>query len=113
MTEPKRPRSRGRPFPKGVSGNPSGRPSRKHNVEELARQYTEEAVLALSEALKDPRSRVAAAIALLDRGYGRPAQAHELKHHVQAAAASDADLLAIALSGSTVVMSEDDDETLH
>ena len=47
-------------------------------LRELAREYTEEAVSALVRILRDktaPAStQVAAATALLDRGYGRPAQ---------------------------------------
>ncbi len=41
----------------------------------IARQHTNAAINALVAALDDEKTRVAAAIALLDRGYGRPAQA--------------------------------------
>jgi hypothetical protein len=44
------------------------------NVQELARTHTEAAVRTLAECLNDPKHRVAAAIALLDRGWGRPLQ---------------------------------------
>jgi hypothetical protein len=44
------------------------------NVQELARQHTEAAVQTLYECLRDPKLKVAAAIALLDRGWGRPTQ---------------------------------------
>lgn len=44
------------------------------DIQELARTYTPAAIKALVEALDSPRERVAAATALLDRGYGRPAQ---------------------------------------
>jgi hypothetical protein len=43
-------------------------------VQALARTYTEAAVLTLVECLKDPRHAVSAAVALLDRGWGRPSQ---------------------------------------
>jgi len=43
-------------------------------VQELARTYTEEAVRTLAEALHDPKLKVAAACALLDRGWGKPTQ---------------------------------------
>jgi hypothetical protein len=48
------------------------------SLQELARQHTEEAVMALVKSLKDPKVRVPAACALLDRGWGRP------KQHIEA-----------------------------
>jgi hypothetical protein len=68
----------GKPFPKGTSGNPSGKSKtaveRATSIQALARAHTEEAIEALAAALKVPATRVAAATALLDRGYGRPVQ---------------------------------------
>jgi hypothetical protein len=64
----------GRPFKPGRSGNPGGRPKELLNAQKLARSYTTEAVEALVRGLKDPKHYVAAAIALLDRGWGRPTQ---------------------------------------
>jgi len=60
------------PWPKGVSGNPGGRAK---GLEQIARAHTPAAIAALVAALKSTRERVPAAIALLDRGWGRPAQA--------------------------------------
>ena len=65
---------KGKPFTKGVSGNPSGRPARQIDVEKLAKEQTPAAIKALVTALKYPRERVPAAIALLDRGWGKPKQ---------------------------------------
>src|SRR5690554_961968 len=65
---------RGR-FRKGFSGNPGGRPREIGYVRELARQHTDVAIQTLIEMAKHgkpDRTRVAAAEALLDRGYGRP-----------------------------------------
>lgn len=73
---PRRRNPMGRPFPKGVSGNPGGRP--RQDVTELARAHTVECVKALVEALKSPRERVPAATALLDRGWGKPQQRIEV-----------------------------------
>ena len=63
----------GRPFPKGVSGCPGGRP--RQDVTALARAHTVDAIEALVAALKRPKEAVPAAVALLDRGWGRPVQA--------------------------------------
>ena len=57
-------------FIKGYSGNPGGRPKDEHNVIELARSYTTEALETLVELMrdgKDERVRGTAAQALLDR----------------------------------------------
>ena len=59
---------------KGVSGNPGGRPRAAPDVQELARQHTPTAIAALVAALSKPRERVPAAVALLDRGWGKPMQ---------------------------------------
>ena len=65
-------------FQPGQSGNPSGRPKIIKDLQELARVHTPEALAALVAALDKPGERVAAASALLDRGYGKPRQTTEL-----------------------------------
>lgn len=67
-------------FKKGRSGNPGGRPKIEGEIKELARTYTQEAVERLVEWMRstNPKASVGAAIALLDRGWGKPAQAVEL-----------------------------------
>ena len=73
-------RGPGRPWPKGVSGNPRGRPEFYGPIQELARQQTEAALETLVEIMQHGRNesaRVAAAQAVLDRGWGRPVQALE------------------------------------
>lgn len=64
------------PFQKGQSGNPGGRPKAEVQVRDLARQHTEAAIKALVAALaaKQESTRVSAAQALLDRGWGKAAQ---------------------------------------
>ena len=59
---------------KGQSGNPSGRSKNLVEIEKLARQHAPAAIAALALALTDPKTSVAAAKVLLDRGFGMPAQ---------------------------------------
>jgi hypothetical protein len=68
-------------FAPGRSGNPGGRPKAAQSVRDLARAHTEAAVAVLAEIAADAcakdAARVSAAVALLDRGWGRPLQAVE------------------------------------
>ena len=69
-------RTRGRPFEKGESGNPGGRPRVEGEIRELARQHTGTALrtlIEIAERGENESARVAAANSLLDRGYGKPA----------------------------------------
>lgn len=72
-------------FRPGISGNPSGRPRKAATIEArktfldvraAAREYTQDALRTLAEIMQDPRApkqaRIASAVALLDRGHGRP-----------------------------------------
>ena len=62
------------PWVKGQSGNPGGKPKGHAEIERLARSHAPEAITALVEALGDPKTKVAAAKVLLDRGFGAPSQ---------------------------------------
>lgn len=72
-------RGRGKPFAKGKSGNPAGRPKIVADVRALAQAQIEQAINTLVEIANDkgapPAARVAAANAILDRAVGKPAQA--------------------------------------
>jgi len=62
---------KGRPFPKGVSGNPGGRPKRDPEVRALCEKFTPDAIKTLAEIMGDkkaqPSARVAAAMAILKK----------------------------------------------
>jgi hypothetical protein len=62
----------------GQSGNPHSRPSVVAEVRDLAREHTAEAISVLTTIMNDSKvaaaARVAAATAVLDRGWGRPSQ---------------------------------------
>jgi hypothetical protein len=68
---------RGRPFQRGESGNPGGRPRVAAEVQEFARQHGPEGIARLITLMRSDNEPVAlrAAEALLDRAYGRPPQA--------------------------------------
>jgi len=63
-------------YVRGQSGNPTGQNHREPwRIKELARQYTETAIETLVEIARSGSSesaRVAAAVAILDRGWGKP-----------------------------------------
>ena len=63
-------------FQKGRSGNPGGRRRGVADVKALAATHTREAVETLADIMRTGErasERAAAAIALLDRGHGKPA----------------------------------------
>jgi|SRR5215471_4154188 len=65
------------------SANPGGRPKGPvADIAALAREYGPHAIATLVKCLNDPKHRVAAATALLDRGYGRPHQTVVGEHNV-------------------------------
>ena len=75
--KPKR-KPRGKPFPKGVSGNPGGRPKQVHELMEMARGLSAEGIEELAAIMRDkelpPAMRMAAIDRILDRGMGKPVQ---------------------------------------
>lgn len=64
-------------FEPGKSGNPGGRPKENAEVKRLARAHAVEAIQGIVAlmASEDERTRLAACQTILDRGYGKPAQA--------------------------------------
>lgn len=75
-TAPQAPRRLvGRPFARGQSGNPRGRPKVDPDVRAMARRHAPEAFARLVEFMAHPRPDVAlrACEAVLDRAYGHAA----------------------------------------
>jgi len=104
-------------FAPGVSGNPTGRPKMANKVRDMAKAYTEQATIALAEALMavrivgmasvevpDHQVRIAAAQALLDRAWGRPCSVVEMPREDDdgnpLAGLSDSDLLKAAIDAA-------------
>jgi hypothetical protein len=87
-------------FKPGQSGNPAGRTNAFEQVRTLARQHSPEAFKALVELMRlteEPAVRLRAAEQILDRAFGRPAQAVELFGaiaHADVSTLSDAELRA-------------------
>ena len=84
----------------GQSGNPGGRPAVAHRVRDLARASTEDAIATLVEVMKSTtergHARVAAAQALLDRGWGRaPADIPGADGEIDVKRMSEEELLAL------------------
>jgi hypothetical protein len=67
----------GRGWTPGRSGNPAGRPPAPVDIAALAREHGPKCIEVAAALLEDPdpRIRLAALVALLDRGFGRPVQA--------------------------------------
>jgi len=69
-------RDTGGRFLPGKSGNPGGRPRVVGHVRDMAQRHAEDAIEVLAEIMGDTNApasaRIAASVALLDRGFGRP-----------------------------------------
>jgi len=86
---------RGRPFPKGVSGNAGGRPAGYGAFRELCRDYSPQALETLAKAMKGGgAAAVAAARFIIETAWGRaPASPGEAQ--AQAGSASVLEVLTV------------------
>lgn len=66
------------PWPKGVSGNPGGRPKKSREFAESCQELAEEARDVLAQVMRDKSAsaaaRVNAATTLIERSHGKPQQ---------------------------------------
>jgi len=121
-------RPRGRAFRKGVGGNPNGRrpntapPSERtanraliKDVRQMCRAVGPEAVHKLIAWMRDtqldPKLRVICAEALLDRGFGKPAQTLDVHADVRATVVRESarDIIASRLASIAERVREDSD----
>lgn len=104
----------GKPFEKGKSGNPGGRPKTPPEVKAMFEAKGPEAFKLLSEHLthEDARIAQAAALAILDRAYGKPVQQIEQNTTLKKASELTNDELAVIAAGSsTVAVAPENDES--
>jgi Family of unknown function (DUF5681) len=96
-------------FRKGQSGNPGGKPKELRAIQLLARECGEAAIKTLNDVMMSdkspPAAKTTAAIALLDRGYGKPPAfvtnaADQFRDVVEM---SDEELLEIVANGNPTV----------
>lgn len=89
-----------KPWQKGQSGNPGGRPKAPFDMVALARSMAPDALDTLGKIMRDdkapPSSRVTAAGIVLDRGYGKAPATIQVQAQKQLADMSDDELVAIA-----------------
>lgn len=73
------------PWQPGQSGNPGGRPKENAEIKALAREHGQDAIAKLVELLdsSNPSVARAAAVDLLDRGYGKPSQTLDVDARVE------------------------------
>lgn len=89
--------AKGRLLPGQRSINPAGRPPVIRDIREAAKQHTRTAINVLIKCMTDhdtpPAARIAAATAILDRGWGKPQQNVEARIGVENVGATAAEVL--------------------
>jgi Family of unknown function (DUF5681) len=113
-------------FKPGVSGNPDGRPKRPETIEArrvvadvkaAARELTPEAMDTLKQAMADQRApwsaKITAAIAVLDRGWGKTEQTVSANVSVFDQMTDDEQKTMLAALAALKAKEEDRPETLN
>ena len=100
-------------FQPGQSGNSGGKPKAIIEVTAAARQRTLEAIETLTTIMRDKKAtssaRVSAAIALLERGWGKAPQSISIKRDPsEMGHLTDDELIAIAAGTDTATISSED-----
>lgn len=94
-----------KPWKKGESGNPGGRPKGVQDLQALARTFTEDAINALGEIVRNKKApqsaRVSASAVLLERGWGKPLAEMNLNVRRSIQDFTDEELAALAGEGET------------
>ena len=109
-------------FQKGQSGNPRGRSPQIIEVAKAAREHTTEALETLARIMRDAKAtasaRVSAAVAILERGWGKAPQVIDLRREIDMKELSDDELTLIAIgtvtepNGSAGAAEPAEDETV-
>lgn len=101
-----------RPFKKGQSGNPAGRPKKVIDVAAIARDSSDKAMTKLAKLIDSEDERIAlqAAIAVLDRAVGKPKQTVEKTEKKEPTDYTSDELLSLARMGSARATSPLDGE---
>jgi hypothetical protein len=99
-------------FKKGQSGNPGGKPKQIVEVAAAARERTVEAIETLTAIMRDAKAtasaRVSAAVAILERGWGKAPQTVTLRRDVDFRSLSTDELFAIAAGTDAETVSSTD-----
>lgn len=89
--------AKGRLLPGQRSINPAGRPAIIRDIRDAAKGHTRTALNVLIKCMTDhdtpPAARIAAATAILDRGWGKPQQSLEARIGVENVGATAAEVL--------------------